>query len=68
MKAWIDQTRGYWNAGYDVAPYTYGVYDNSLGIKGVMKTRIYLYYMQLFRLAIFKYWTLFLDYKHAVFL
>ena len=54
LKAWIDQTRGYWNAGYDVAPYTYGVYDNSLGIKGVMKTRIYLYYMQLFRLPVLR--------------
>ena len=50
LKAWIDQTRGYWNAGYDVAPYTYGVFANNLGIKGIMKNRIYLYYMQLFRL------------------
>ena len=50
LKAWIDQTRGYWNAGYDVAPYTYGVFANNLGIKGIMKNCIYLYYMQLFRL------------------
>ena len=32
MKAWIDQTKGYWNAGYDYNPYSLGVSNNTLGI------------------------------------
>lgn len=32
-KAWIDQTKGYWNGGYDIVPYTTGVFDNSLGLE-----------------------------------
>lgn len=32
-KAWIDQTRGYWNAGYYYSAYYIGVTDNSIGIK-----------------------------------
>lgn len=32
IKAWIDQTKGYWNAGYDIVPYTTGVFDNDLGL------------------------------------
>lgn len=33
LEAWVDQTRGYWNAGYSYWKWQFGVYDNSLGIK-----------------------------------
>lgn len=33
IAAWIDQTKGYWNAGYDYWRWTSGVYKNSLGIE-----------------------------------
>lgn len=32
VKAWVDQTKGYWNAGYDYNPYSLGVSSNTLGI------------------------------------
>jgi hypothetical protein len=32
VKAWIDQTRGYWNAGYDYWIYRESVVDNTLDI------------------------------------
>lgn len=31
-KAWIDQTKGYWNGGYDYYTYSLGVSSNDLGI------------------------------------
>ena len=30
--AWIDETRGYWNAGYEYWIWDTGIYDNSFGI------------------------------------
>jgi len=33
LKAWIDQTRGYWNAGYEFWRWTLEVYENDLGIE-----------------------------------
>ena len=32
VKAWIDQTKGYWNGGYDYFIHVSGVVDNTLGI------------------------------------
>lgn len=32
LKAWVDQTKGYWNAGYDYALYSETITDNSYGI------------------------------------
>lgn len=32
LEAWIDQTRGYWNAGYSYWRWSSGVYENSIGI------------------------------------
>ena len=33
LHAWIDQTRGYWNGGYDYWILGYGVHENNYGIK-----------------------------------
>ena len=33
MRGWIDETRGYWNAGYEYWRWSCGVHDNSLGIE-----------------------------------
>ena len=38
VEAWIDQTRGYWNAGYPYWKWKTGVLDNSLGIEGMSET------------------------------
>lgn len=32
IKAWVDQTKGYWNAGYDYWIYTKGIDPNDFGI------------------------------------
>jgi hypothetical protein len=32
MNAWIDQTRGYWNAGYEYWRWSLDIYENDLGI------------------------------------
>lgn len=32
LKAWVDQTKGYWNAGYDYALYSETITDNPYGI------------------------------------
>lgn len=32
FRAWIDQTRGYWNAGYEYWIVTYGIIDNEYGL------------------------------------
>ena len=32
LRAWIDQTRGYWNAGYEYWRWSLGVFENDLGI------------------------------------
>lgn len=33
VKAWVDQTKGYWNAGYDYALYSETITDNPYGIE-----------------------------------
>ena len=33
MAAWIDQTRGYWNGGYDCVKFCYAFMDNSYGLE-----------------------------------
>lgn len=33
VKAWVDQTKGYWNAGYDYALYSETIVDNPYGIE-----------------------------------
>lgn len=33
LRAWIDQTRGYWNAGYETTYWSLGMHGNSLGIE-----------------------------------
>lgn len=33
LKAWVDQTKGYWNAGYDYAMYSETVTDNPYGVE-----------------------------------
>lgn len=33
VKAWVDQTKGYWNAGYDYAMYSETVTDNPYGVE-----------------------------------
>lgn len=33
VKAWVDQTKGYWNAGYDYALYSETVTDNPYGVQ-----------------------------------
>ena len=49
IEAWIDQTRGYWNAGYDYWKWTNGVEENTLGIEHTTKSgfvdRLFTYYM-----------------------
>ena len=40
VEAWIDQTRGYWNAGYPYWRWSVGVFDNSFGIEGVEKVEL----------------------------
>lgn len=32
LEAWIDQTRGYWNAGYSYWRWASGIFENSIGI------------------------------------
>lgn len=32
LKAWVDETKGYWNGGYSFWIYTWGVSDNEMGI------------------------------------
>lgn len=32
LKAWVDQTKGYWNGGYFYFPYSEMMYDNPFGI------------------------------------
>lgn len=48
-KAWIDQTKGYWNGGYDYHQYVEMVEDNTLGIAktsggNIVAKLIYLYF------------------------
>lgn len=33
LRAWIDQTRGYWNAGYEYLRWNSGIIENDLGIE-----------------------------------
>lgn len=37
IKAWIDQTKGYWSTGYDYWRWASGVYKNTYGIKEDVK-------------------------------
>ena len=38
LKAWIDETKGYWNGGYCYWIYTQGVYPNSYGLEAAYGT------------------------------
>ncbi len=38
LRAWIDQTRGYWNAGYDDHRWETGVLVNELGLVGSIRS------------------------------
>ncbi len=40
VKAWIDQTRGYWNGGYSYWRWATGVEKNTLGIKRTVKSQV----------------------------
>lgn len=40
LKAWIDQTKGYWNAGYTYWVYTQGVYENTYGVSARYGTNL----------------------------
>jgi len=33
LKAWVDQTKGYWNGGYDYAMYSETITDNPYGVE-----------------------------------
>lgn len=33
LKAWIDQTKGYWNGGYDYFQYSESMYENEFGLE-----------------------------------
>lgn len=49
LKAWVDQTKGYWNGGYDYHQYTEMVQENSFGIAktsggNLIAKLIYLYF------------------------
>ncbi len=33
LRAWIDQTKGYWNAGYEYSRWALGITENDLGIE-----------------------------------
>lgn len=37
IKAWVDQTKGYWNGGYDYAMYSETVTDNPYGVYKTME-------------------------------
>lgn len=39
LKAWIDETRGYWNAGYSYWRWNTGVLDNGLGIERTVRSQ-----------------------------
>lgn len=39
VTAWIDLTRGYWNAGYEYPCWYCGVYENDLGIVSTIRSR-----------------------------
>ena len=36
LTAWIDQTRGYWNGGYDTVKFSYAFMPNDFGIKNTI--------------------------------
>ena len=58
VKAWIDQTRGYWNSGYQYSPYGFDLYDsmllreNTIGIEQTVRNaslrRLFVEYMWMF--------------------
>lgn len=57
IKAWVDQTKGYWNGGYDYHQYAEMVQENSYGMEktggvGIISLAFYLYF-GLFRHSIF---------------
>ena len=58
FKAYVDQTRGYWNAGYNYKVFRYNIYQNSYGIERTPHSRItasffyrYLDFWQFFELT-----------------
>lgn len=36
IKAWVDETKGFWNAGYDYWRWADGIYENSYGMQRVV--------------------------------
>ena len=52
LRAWIDETRGYWNAGYEYWRWGVGVSDNNLGIvrtiRSIVLARCFEEYLWLF--------------------
>ena len=52
IKGWIDETRGYWNAGYEYWIWSYEVWENDLGLERTVTNksldRIFREYMWLF--------------------
>ncbi len=46
LKAWIDETRGYWNAGYSYWRWNTGVLDNGLGIERTVNCQRVMDFMQ----------------------
>lgn len=58
FEAWVDQTRGYWNAGYNYKVFRYNLYDNPYGIERNVSPNLmtslffrYLDFWQFFELA-----------------
>ena len=38
VEAWVDQTKGYWNAGYPYWRWSTGVYENPFGIQHIVRS------------------------------
>ena len=61
LKAWIDQTKGYWNGGYNYWVAASYVEKNSYGIQRIVKIPLFevlfYYYLNLFNLPVIKLFT-----------
>lgn len=61
LKAWIDQTKGYWNGGYNYWVVASYVEKNSYGIQRIVKIPLFevlfYYYLNLFNLPVIKLFT-----------
>ena len=53
IESWIDQTRGYWNAGYDYWKWANEISENTFGIETTIKSdfvhRIFTYYFYMWK-------------------